>query len=155
MQNQKTCPRQQRDAIPSENVNIFQNTRALRGEVEGVQKRILARARAAGPFTGNDLWATGNFRANLSPHIDGEFAANSVLLDFLEKTPEYLTAAAIVEPILKACAELDARDAELAERRGRQMAEHRDALATAEKLALETAQRDPRVVEARRALANV
>ena len=73
-------------------------------------------------------------------------------LNYIESSPEYKEAKEIVEPILKACVEWDAKEQAAREEHAKMLGAHVAALETAREKALKAALESSEVVAARRAL---
>lgn len=151
MNKTKPNPREQLLRVSDDARRIYCNTVALRSLLSELETPIVTRALGA-ECTGNNLWQTQNYRTSILPTLDERQPAVVAALAVLENSPEYIQAKAQIEPLLEAIAELEAAEADAAQKRAEAEQAHRDELARAEADALEKARKDPAVVRAAQAL---
>ena len=133
---------------------IFLNTLALRKWRAEFRQKVLVRAQCAHGAGPSESFEPQHYIANLLPNLDPQFSDVETALLFLENSPEFLEAAAVIEPLLAAVAELELEEAAAAARRGDLERVHREAVAAAEAKARFVALNSPEVAAAARALAN-
>ena len=133
---------------------IFLNTLALRKWRDEFRKTVLIRAQAAHGAGPAESWQPAHFISNILPTVTPEFIACETSLLFLENTAEFLEAAAEIEPLLAAVAELEIEEAAAGVRRADLERVHREAVTAAEEKARAVALASPEVAAAARALAN-
>jgi hypothetical protein len=107
----KPDPRQQLDAVLADRRLIFLNVTALKNLRAEFRQKLLWRAQAAEGATGATTWQPQHFVANLLPTVTPEFIACETALAFLESTPAFIEAAALIEPLLKDLAALEKAEA--------------------------------------------
>ena len=132
---------------------IFLNTLALRKWRDEFRQKVLVRAQAAHGAGPAESWQPAHFISNILPTVTPEFIACETSLLFLENTAEFLEAAAEIEPLLAAVAELEVEEAAATARRADLEQAHREAVATAEAKARFVALSSPEVAAAAKALA--
>ena len=150
----KTDPRAALQAVMLHHKYIFLNTLALRKWRDEFRQKVLVRAQAAHGAGPADSWEPQHYILNILPTVTPEFIACETSLLFLENTAEFLEAAAEIEPLLKAVAELEIEEAAAGVRRADLERVHREAVTAAEEKARAVALASPEVAAAARALAN-
>lgn len=147
-----TDPRAALAAIPPEATNIFNNTLALRGLIDGMTKHLVPLALGTSAI-GPNTWNPANYVGSILPHLDERHPAALAALAVLEKSPEFQAAEKLIVPILAALAELEAREAAAALKHADAERRHAAAIATAEARLRAAALLEPEVASAARALA--
>ena len=137
---ENTDPRAALEAIPECHLNIFRNAQGLRHHVNACRAAIINQAAYAGVNLPGLIASTPTL---LLPWLT---------LNYIESSPEYKEAKEIVEPILKACVEWDAKEQAAREEHAKMLGAHVAALETAREKALKAALESSEVVAARRAL---
>ena len=132
---------------------IFLNTLALRKWRAEFRQKVLVRAQCAHGAGPSESWEPQHFIANLLPNLDPQFSDVETALLFLENSPEFLEAKAVIEPLLAAVAALEVEEAAAAAHRADLEQAHREAVAAAESQARVVALNSPEVAAAARALA--
>ena len=150
----KTDPRAALQAVMLHQKYIFLNTLALRKWRDEFRKTVLIRAQAAHGAGPAESWEPQHYIANLLPNLDPQFSDVETALLFLENSPEFLEAKAVIEPLLAAVAALEVEEAAATARRADLEQAHREAIATAEENARAVALASPAVAAAARALAS-
>lgn len=138
-------------SISADQQNIYNNAAALRQLIAELESPLVTMARGAGP-NGPHGWNPGCYSINIMPHLDHRLPAAKAALDAIERSPEYTAAEKLITPILKALAELEAAEAEAAQKLQEKKNALAESLAKANAVALEKAKLDPAVVAARREL---
>jgi len=135
---------------------LYLNTEAVREAVRAQEAKFMIRAQAAsyggGATSYPEGWQVSRQRPFVND-IDPQIANLRGVLTIMETTTEYLEAAQIIEPLLKAVAALEKQEAADRTRRGNLEQAHRDAVAAAEEKARVVALNSPEVAAAARALA--
>ncbi len=111
----KTDPRAALQAVMLHHKYIFLNTLALRKWRAEFRQKVLVRAQAAHGAGLSESFEPQHYIANLLPNLDPQFSDVETALLFLENSPEFLEAAKIIEPLLKAVAELEKSEAAAAQ----------------------------------------
>ena len=111
----KTDPRAALQAVLLHHKYIFLNTLALRKWRAEFRQKVLVRAQAAHGAGLSESFEPQHYIANLLPNLDPQFSDVETALLFLENSPEFLEAAKIIEPLLKAVAELEKSEAAAAQ----------------------------------------
>ena len=150
----KLDPRAALQAVMLHNKYVFLNKLALRKLRAEFRQKVLVRAQAAHGAGPAESFEPQHYIANLLPNLDPQFSDVETALLFLENSPEFLEAKAVIEPLLAAVAALEIREAAATARRGELEQAHRDAVAAAEENARAVALASPEVAAAARALAN-
>ena len=132
---------------------VYLNTLALRKWRDQFRQKILIRAQCAFGAGQAESWEPQHFIANLLPNLDPQFSDVETALLFLENSPEFLEAKAVIEPLLAAVAALEVEEAAAGVRRAELEQAHREAVATAEAKARFVALNSPEVAAAAKALA--
>ena len=147
----KPDARQLLTEVPEIARNLFNNVAALRETVEGWEAVALARAQHSGP-NGLDPWAPAQYRANLLNTAHEHWAPARAVLDSLEGSADYIAAAKIIVPILKAVAELEVAEEAARQELQRKKSAVAEALEKANARALSLAAKDPDVLKAKQEL---
>ena len=149
----KTDPRAALQAVLLHHKYVFLNTIALRKWREGFRQKVLVRAQCAFGAGPAESWEPQHYIANLLPNLDPQFSDVETALLFLENSPEFIEAKAVIEPLLAAVAALEVEEAAAGVRRADLEQAHREAIAAAESQARVVALNSPAVAAAARALA--
>jgi hypothetical protein len=107
----KPDPRAALESVLANHRLLFLNVTALKNLRAEFRQKLLFRGQAAEGAGSATTWNPQHFVANLLPTVTPEFIACETALAFLENTPEFLEAAALIEPLLKDLAELEKREA--------------------------------------------
>ena len=150
----KIDPRAALQAVMLHEKFIYLNTLALRKWRAEFRQKVLVRAQCAHGAGPSESWEAQHFIANLLPNLDPQFSDVETALLFLENSPEFLEAKAVIEPLLEAVAELEIEEAAAGVRRADLERVHREAVTAAEEKARAVALASPEVAAAARALAN-
>ena len=149
----KTDPRAALQGVMLHHKYVFLNTVALRKWRAEFRQKVLVRAQCAHGAGLAESFEPQHFIANLLPNLDPRFSDVETALLFLENSPEFLEAAAVIEPLLASVAALEVEEAAAAAHRADLEQAHREAVATAESQARVVALNSPAVAAAARALA--
>ena len=149
----KTDPRAALQAVMLHHKYLYLNTLALRKWRDEFRQKVLVRAQCAHGAGPSESFEPQHYIANLLPNLDPQFSDVETALLFLENSPEFLEAAAVIEPLLAAVAALEVEEAAAAAHRAELEQAHREAVATAEAKARFVALSSPEVAAAAKALA--
>jgi len=147
------CVRTRLASVPTPTIYIYHNAQAIRQLLSELEAPIVTRALSAIPA--GDQWNRQNYIANILPTIDPRVPAAHVALDVLAKSPEFIEAKAIIEPLIAELAELEIVEQTAREDLADKQRAHAFALALAQEKALAAAENDPAVKAAAAALAAV
>ena len=153
----KPDPRAALSSTPEHLRIVYLNTQAVREAVLAQEGKFMIRAEAASYGGGATSYPEGWQVSRQRPFVndlDPQIANLRGVLSILENSKEYLEAAAVIEPLLAAVAEVEQQEAAAAVRRGELEQAHREAVAAAEENARAVALRSPAVAAAARALAS-
>ena len=149
----KTDPRAALQAVMLHEKFIYLNTLALRKWRAEFRQKVLVRAQCAHGAGPSESFEPQHYIANLLPNLDPQFSDVETALLFLENSPEFLEAAAVIEPLLAAVAALEVEEGAAGVRRAELEQAHREAVAAAETKARFVALNSPEVAAAAKALA--
>jgi hypothetical protein len=107
----KPDPRQQLESVLAHHRVLFCNVGALRQWRDQFRAKILVRAQAAEGAGSAPSWNPQNYISGILPEVNPQFSAVETALLFLESTPEFIGAAALIEPLLKDLAALEKAEA--------------------------------------------